>query len=115
MQNPPGYDSEEGSVKYLKKSLYGLKQAGRKWYNTLKCSLGDLGFCVSDADPGVFHTRIGEHPIVIAVHVDDCAITSSLGELMQDYKCKINTCVTIQRIVSLDLSLFVHEVFSCLT
>jgi Reverse transcriptase (RNA-dependent DNA polymerase) len=90
MQNPPGYDSGEGSVKYLKKSLYGLKQAGRKWYDTLKRSLADLGFRVSDADPGVFHTRVGEHPIIIAVHVDDCAITSSSGELLQDYKRKID-------------------------
>jgi len=77
-------------VKHLKKSLYGLKQARRKWYNTLKCTLTDLGFCVSNADPGVFHTCSGEHSTIIAVHVDNCAITSSSGELLQDFKQKIN-------------------------
>lgn len=35
MQAPPGYDSEGEQVKRLLKSLYGLKQAGRKWYDTL--------------------------------------------------------------------------------
>ena len=90
MKNPPGYDEDDDTVKHLKKSLYGLKQAGRKWYDTLKRTLADLGFTVSDADPGVFHARIDDHPIIIAVHVDDCAITSSSGELMQDYKQKIN-------------------------
>ena len=28
MKNPPGYDDEDNTVKHLKKSLYGLKQAG---------------------------------------------------------------------------------------
>jgi hypothetical protein len=90
MKNPPGYDSDEETVKHLKKSLYGLKQAGRKWYDTLKRTLADLGFRVSEVDPGVFHTRAGGHPVIIAVHVDDCAITSSSAEALQDYKRKIN-------------------------
>ena len=90
MKNLPGYDSDQGTIKHLKKLLYGLKQARQKWYNTLKCTLADLGFCVSKVDPGVFHTHVGKHPIIIAVHVDDCAITSSSGAVLQDYKCKIN-------------------------
>ena len=90
MKNPPGYGDEDNTVKHLKKSLYGLKQAGRKWYDMLKRTLADLGFSVSTADPGVFHAHINNHRIIIAVHVDDCAITSSSGELMQDFKRRIN-------------------------
>ena len=92
MKNPPGYDDNDGTVKHL---LYGLKQAGRKWYDTLKRTLADLGFRVSDADPGVFHARIEDHPIIIAVHVDDCTITGSSAELLQEYKQKINARHTI--------------------
>jgi hypothetical protein len=90
MKNPPSYEDDEDTVKHLKKSLYGLKQAGQKWYDTLKHTLADLGFCVSIADPGVFYTRAGEHPIIIAVHVDDCAITSSSSALLREYKRKIH-------------------------
>ena len=90
MKNPPSYDEDDSTMKHLKKSLYGLKQAGRKWYDTLKRTLADLGFRVSTADPGVFHRRIGDHPIIIAVHVDDCAITSSSPQLLRDCKRKIN-------------------------
>ena len=90
MKNPPGYDEDNDTVKHLKKSLYGLKQAGRKWYDTLKRTLADLGFSVSSADPGVFHAYVDNHRTIIAVHVDDCAITSSSGEQMQDFKKKIN-------------------------
>jgi hypothetical protein len=90
MKNPLSYDEDNGTVKHLKKSLYGLKQAGWKWYNTLKRTLADLGFHISTADPSMFFTRVGEHPIIIAVHVDDCAITSSSGKLLREYKQKIH-------------------------
>jgi hypothetical protein len=90
MKNPPSYDEDDDTVKHLKKSLYGLKQAGQKWYDTLKRTLADLGFRVSSADPGVFHTRVEDHPIIIAVHVDDCAITSSSSALLWEYKRKIH-------------------------
>ena len=90
MKNPPGYDEDDSTIKHLKKSLYGLKQAGRKWYDMLKHTLTNLGFRVSDADPGVFHAHNGDHPTIIAIHVDDCTITSSSAELVQDYKRKIN-------------------------
>ncbi len=36
MHKPPGYETQgEHTVKRLHKLLYGLKQAGRKWYDTL--------------------------------------------------------------------------------
>jgi hypothetical protein len=34
-----------------------LKQAGRKWYVALHRMLSELGFCVGNADPLVFHVR----------------------------------------------------------
>ncbi len=95
MKNLPGYDGEEGTVKHLKKSLYGLKQARWKWYDTLKRTLADLGFRISEVDPGVFHTCIGDDPVIIAVHVDDCAITSSSMKALQESKRHINECHSI--------------------
>jgi hypothetical protein len=92
MQEPPGYETGSGSsyVKRLLKSLYGLKQAGRKWYDALRRILIDLGFRVSSADPGVFYARIDEHILILAVHVDDCAMTGSSAKLICLYKRKLN-------------------------
>ncbi len=45
MQPAPGYKaSQPNQVLKLKKSLYGLKQAGCRWYETLCGALGDVGF-----------------------------------------------------------------------
>jgi hypothetical protein len=95
MKPPPRYTSEGEQVKRLLKSLYGLKQAGRKWYNTLCHALTDLGFQVNDANPGVFSSHINDHTTILTIHVDDCLITGSSLELIADYKQKLNDCYSL--------------------
>jgi Reverse transcriptase (RNA-dependent DNA polymerase) len=90
MQAAPGYEEQGDQVKHLKKSLYGLKQAGRRWYDTLSNALTKIGFCVSKADPGVFYLRAQCDILMLAVHVDDCVMTGSSSQLIVDYKTKIN-------------------------
>ena len=69
MQAPPGYSfKESATVMQLRKSLYGLKQAGRQWYDTLVRALNSLGLRTSDADPGVFYARVQDHTLILAVH-----------------------------------------------
>ena len=84
MEEPPRYETpEEDSVKHLQKAIYGLKQAGRKWYDTVTCMLTDIGFCVSSADPRVFVACKGEHVLILAAHVDNCIITGSSLQLIK--------------------------------
>ena len=90
MKPPPGYISEGEQVKRLLKSLYGLKQAGRKWYDTLSRALTDLGFQVNNADPGVFTSHDNADITILAIHVDDCLITGSSTKLISSYKSKLN-------------------------
>jgi len=95
MQSPPGYSSDACSVKRLQKSLYGLKQAGCKWYDTLVQALASLGFHMTSADPGVFYACVGEHILILAVHVDNCVLTGSSNTLIATYKQKLNACYTL--------------------
>ena len=95
MQSPPSYDNDARTVKRLQKSLYGLKQAGCKWYDTLVRALTKLGFHITHADPGVFYARIDEHILILAVHVDDCILTGSSSELITQYKEKLNACYAL--------------------
>jgi hypothetical protein len=86
MQPPPGYDFEyEGEVLKLEKSLYGLKQAGRRWYETLSRALIDLGFWISENDPGIFIKYIDEDILILVIYVDDCTLTGSSAELIDEY------------------------------
>ena len=92
MQAPPGSSTttEGTSVKRLKKSLYGLKQAGRRWYDTLSRALADLGFRTTQVDPGVFLARVKEHVLILAIHVDDCIFTGDSAKLIAEFKNKLN-------------------------
>lgn len=44
MQIPPGIPHKPNQVCRLRKSLYGLKQASRKWFEKLVSELISLGY-----------------------------------------------------------------------
>jgi hypothetical protein len=92
MEQPPDYETADRKcyVVKLHKSLYGLKQAGKKWYDSLCCSLADISFKRTDADPAVFHVHAGNDIIIIAIHVDDSTLTGSSVALQEEYKARIN-------------------------
>jgi reverse transcriptase-like protein len=91
MKEPPGYETQgESSVKFLHKSLYGLKQAGCKWYEALSIALINLSFWISAANPGVFYVKINQQILILAVHVDDCILKGSSASHISEYKKKLN-------------------------
>src|SRR6266404_5346884 len=76
MRHPPGYPEPgaNGCVLRLRKSLYGLKQAGRRWYQKFTQILNKLGFKQCKVDQAVFYKSDKIAVTVVAVHVDDCTI-----------------------------------------
>jgi hypothetical protein len=109
MQAPPGYESDLRIVKRLLKSLYGLKQAGRRWYYTLTRALKSLGFCASMANPRVFIAQVNGHILILAVHVDDCVLTGSSSKQIAEYKLKLNSCYAMTSEGEYPASLFLHS------
>jgi len=95
MKQPPGCEDGTTTVKRLHKSLYGLKQAGRRWYETLCKALEDLGFRITHADPGLFLYNSGDDMLILAVHVDDCILTGNSPQLMNNFKHQIHEHYTI--------------------
>lgn len=61
----------------LKKSIYGLKQASRAWYQKLDQSLCEMGLQRSKVDPCIYFKSDAEGIIIIAVYVDDLLILSN--------------------------------------
>lgn len=61
----------------LKKSIYGLKQAGRCWNDFLTGILIKCGLRESKEDPCLFYAKDEDKFIYCAVHVDDMITVSS--------------------------------------
>lgn len=65
---PPGVNRYGGNkILRLLKTLYGLKQSGREWYEVLSQWLKQMGFYLSTFDPCVF---LGIE-LILGIYVDD--------------------------------------------
>ena len=101
MKQPPGYAMKGPDGKILTaqllKSLYGLKQAGRRWYQKLVEIMTKLGFLRSEVDSAVFYRRdeMLKLLIIILVHVDDCSIAGCPKAIIQKFKIKIQKHIQI--------------------
>ena len=61
----------------LRKSLYGLRQAGRSWHFELDQVLRSCGATPTNSDPCLFQIGSGEDVTMIATYVDDILIAST--------------------------------------
>jgi hypothetical protein len=98
MKQPPGYPAPNstGQVWHLRKTLYGLKQSGRRWYHKLvEILVEHLGFTRCDVDQAVFFRHEGRNLIIILVHVDNCTIAATTITLILNFKKKISEHVEI--------------------
>jgi hypothetical protein len=88
MKQAPGYEEvgEDGRKKVLRlwKTLYRLKQAGRRWYHKLVDIMSKLGFSRCGGDQAVFFRKCERTNvlIVVLVHVNDCSIVGKTKALI---------------------------------
>ncbi|CAI7924524.1 unnamed protein product [Closterium sp. NIES-53] len=62
----------------LRRSVYGLRQAPRKWHNTLRTTLAALGFAPSTADPSLsLRTDTSVPSFYIIVYVGDLVFATA--------------------------------------
>ena len=65
----------------LKKSLYGLKQSGRTWYNRLKEFLLHKGYSNNDDYPCLFIKKSSTGFCFISIYVDDLNIIGNTEDI----------------------------------
>jgi len=90
MEQPEGFHvpGSEHSILRLKRTLYGLKQAGLTWWRTLRESMLELGFEGLISDAGLFIFK-GESGYVIAViYVDNALFCGPNKALVLELKQK---------------------------
>lgn len=81
---------QEGKVLRLLKGLYRLKQAGGGWYMEMpRVFLKEMGFACSAIDHLVFYKRKGEEHTIVAVAMDNMALTSKRKVDTEKFKSEI--------------------------
>ena len=90
VEKPLGFETHdrESHVRRLKKSLYGLKQTPRTWYNRIDSFLSSFGFTKSKADSNLYYKVKDGNPVMFLLYVDDLFVTGMDG-LIADTKRKL--------------------------
>ncbi|GJQ89436.1 ribonuclease H-like domain-containing protein [Tanacetum coccineum] len=85
MYQPPEFTDSAHSdyVCLLQKSLYGLKQASRAWFQQFSSCIIRAGFYHSKTDSSLFIFHKGPDTAYLLIYVDDIILTASSTSLLQ--------------------------------
>ena len=91
MKQPEGFmvKGKKELVCRLKKSLYGLKQSPRMWYQKFDTYIRGLGFTKRKEDHCVYFKLIGDRVIYLVLYVDDMLFIGNEKEIIQDLKTQL--------------------------
>jgi hypothetical protein len=92
MEQPDGFivKGKESLVCKLNRSLYGLKQASRAWYQKIDAVLRGLGFVPSEADHCIYRLYDKGLIMFIALYVDDLLVFSNSLKRLIDMKQQLS-------------------------
>ncbi|CAI7933695.1 unnamed protein product [Closterium sp. NIES-54] len=89
---PPGFTEcfPAGTQWSLRRPVYGLRQAPRKWHDILRTTVAALGFLVATADPSLFlRTDTSLLPFCVLVYVDDLVFATTEFEALTLVKSEL--------------------------
>ncbi|CAL1362807.1 unnamed protein product [Linum trigynum] len=102
MRRPPGYTvGRDDQVCRLRRSLSGLKQAPRAWFEKFQSTVLALGFRQSNNDPSLFLRSSSAGLIALLLYVDDMIITGDDVTGIQKLKAGLHASFTLKELGSL--------------
>jgi hypothetical protein len=90
MRPPPGYYVPEGMVCHLHRSLYGLKQTPRAWFQHFASMVTAASFFVSAHDPALFVHVSPRDRTLLLLYVDNMTITDDDPEYIAFIKAHLS-------------------------
>ena len=90
MRQPEGYGDGTQRVCHLIKTIYGSRQAGRKWNKVLNAKLQSLGFTPLQSDPCAYIRRHGNNLKIITAWVNDLLLFTTSDKLMTHLKIEMH-------------------------
>jgi hypothetical protein len=93
MKQPEGFvvKGKKELVCKLKKSLYGLKQSPRMWYQNFDTYILGLGFVRSRVDHCVYSKQVGNHFIYVVLYVDDMLLVGNNMDVIKEVKSQLSS------------------------
>jgi hypothetical protein len=87
VEQSPSFESEgyPNHVYKLHKTLCGLKQAPRVWYECLRDFLIENGFRIGKADSTIFTRKMGKYLFVCQIYVDDIIFDSTSKSFCDEF------------------------------
>ncbi|CAJ2634510.1 unnamed protein product [Trifolium pratense] len=109
--HPQGLFSSSNGVCKLKRSLYGLKQEPRAWYEKFLSTLLEFSFTQSQYDSSLFIHRTSAGIVLLLLYVDDMVITGSDHTSIQRLKQQLQASFHMKDLGNLHyfLGLEVHS------
>jgi hypothetical protein len=88
MHIPPGFETSQTTRKVLRlhRSLYGLKQSPRAWFDRFRRAVLKKGYHQSNANHTLFYKRNVGNITILIVYVDDIIITGDDHEEISHLK-----------------------------
>ncbi|KAK8916653.1 hypothetical protein KSP39_PZI022880 [Platanthera zijinensis] len=92
MRQPPGFETTgESRVCLLKKSIYGLKQSPRAWFDKFSKVVRDMGFTRNSADFFLFTRHRATGTVLLLVYVVDILLTGDDSKGIHAVKQHLST------------------------
>ena len=98
MEQPPAYISKDHPTHVCKlvKSLYGLKQSPRQWYERFTTCMLHLGYIRFQSDPNVYCRNSTNVILLLAIYVDDILILSNSNDVLSKAKSELHASISMQ-------------------
>ena len=86
-----GVDTKDKLALRLKKSLYGLKQAGRLWSQLLHAKLVNAGFTCCVTDLCLYDKHQDSETKIVGAYFDDLLVTTSKMILVREFSDELRS------------------------
>ncbi|KAL8123400.1 hypothetical protein AgCh_011388 [Apium graveolens] len=96
MTPPLGLPHQPGYVCRLRKSIYGLRQSSRCWFEKFSTVLYSLGFHLSNQDSALFVRSTSAGRILLSLYVDDMIITADDYDSIESLKRELARCFAMK-------------------
>jgi hypothetical protein len=83
MNVPKGMSQDDNTCLFLKKTIYGLVQSAREFYNKLLSTLKSMGFTENKSDPFLLSIWINGKVIITGIYVDDCLVVGKEDQIQE--------------------------------